>query len=216
MTTTFALLVWGTLGATAAIIAACLLAAIAWFVTRRVKAPRSRFLMAAAALPLLAFVWISGVWLVQAAIDTSLLGRDPILGDLWYTPLPNGLQLHMADVIHVASVRRDDEALVSDVHALQVKEPYVAGRRFWDFFVLDTRTGRARYYADAAGFARAVKRLGITPSLQPVAEVYRARRYTVLDWLAFTLMLAGPAAGLALLIGWAGRLRAAAPDRVAA
>ncbi len=79
------------------------LGGLAYFLTRKSKFWR-RAVLASVLFPFLCEAFAGGWFIAYAFINYEVFQRDPMLGDTWQTPLPNGYALMMIDTTDQGTV----------------------------------------------------------------------------------------------------------------
>ncbi|HEX2591266.1 MAG TPA: hypothetical protein VHL34_07205, partial [Rhizomicrobium sp.] len=79
------LIFWMLLGGVLTVVAAAILAAITFLLTRGASTGRRRVLLFAVALPFLSAAWVGAIFGAFALVNTLERGRDIGIGDAWYT-----------------------------------------------------------------------------------------------------------------------------------
>ena len=182
-----------------------------WYL-RGTVAGRTRLVVLAAVFPFLCVAY-AGAWFVAYAfINDTVFHHDPMLGDGWYTNIPNGYAIDMIDVTDQGTVHPTsgpDNGLnnpegVSGVRRMQVSGNYIFGAEdknwFGDlgketasetgFFAIDTRTRAKKDFVTEDELRAYARSNGTTLALQPVVDVYRSYR---MNWFE-------PAAGLVFVL----------------
>lgn len=87
-----------------AAIAAAVLGALTFALTKGAGTERKRVTLAAVVFPFLCVCWAGGWFVGYALVNYEVFHRDPGLGDTWETPLPNGYALMMIDTTDQGTV----------------------------------------------------------------------------------------------------------------
>ena len=175
----------------------------------------------------------AGTWFVAyAVLNQVVFHHDPGLGDGWYTPVGHGYAIDMIDVTDVgylhpqgdlngsgsiAGVRRlqivGDEAFgTEDTNALKHEG---SGRYGEDgFFHLQMDTHATTPFPNEAALATYAANKGVSLRLRPVVEVFDDFRWCWFDYLAGSVLLLLPVAGLIGLLSYLKRLKRIASDSV--
>lgn len=204
------LIFWLFAGGIAAAVGAAILAGGMAVLTCRGQAGRGRAIFLSAVLPFVGLCWWAAVFVFQATINGMVFHRDPGLGDYWETPLPHGYVITMIDVTDRGWVHKPTELEMGpDVSHLQIADRYILGRytttnRFGRYFLLDTATNERRKFADLNELKLAAKPLGISPTLEPIDDVYSRYRSNWFDYFTLLLFLGYP---IVALIFWVKRAR---------
>jgi hypothetical protein len=212
------LLMLAIVGVVAAGIAAAILAGVTALLTRRAGRERRRAILFAALLPFASLAWAGAVFVFQATINDAVFGRDPGLGDAFFCPLPNGYSLLMIDTTdsgfvynpktQPAGIVTSQDDAVADVTELQLAGRTMLGMTGdQQYFLLDTKLGRVRYFESAQDLDVAARSLGIGRNLASVSDVYFARRLTWFDFAALALLLLPPGVAGVWGLAWILRLR---------
>jgi len=212
------LLMLAVVGAAAAAIGSAILAGTTARLTQRVGPGRSRAILFAALLPFASLVWVGAVFVFQWAVNDEVFGRDPGLGDGWYCPLPNGYSILMIDTMDTADIynprtQLPDSVVAQDDTVARVTRLQLAGPSMLGMtedgrhFLLDTRTGRVRYFAGLGEFNAAARSLGIAPNLVPAADIYFDNRLSWFDFAALALLVVPPGVAGVWGLLWILRLR---------
>lgn len=227
----FVLLFWAVIGAVVALVAAVVLGFATRFLTHGAQHGRSKAILAAVALPFFCLAWSGAVFIFQAVINETMLGRDAGLGDTWRCPLKNGYALLMIDVTddgwiyntktQPGSVVTEQEDAVPGVRKAQVAGQYILGA--WDskwsgrlgensdevdgFFIIDTQTGKRTNLPNYEALSAEARRLGIDLALVSIYELYSQYRYSRFELLAGLLFLGPQLVMVYLLIRWIRQAR---------
>jgi hypothetical protein len=226
------LLIWAIVGSVLAGVGAVVVGGATDLLTKRAKEKRGKVVLAASLFPFTCLVWAGLVFVFQAAVNSTVLHRDPGLGDTWECPLPNGYQLLMIDVTDYGLVYNpktqgwdegvgDRDDAISGVRLLQVSGRYIIGgadrgipedvaknNDHVDFyFLMDTGADKYTTFASYEELHSAALQLGIQPKLQPFEDVYQKYRFTWFDALAGLLLCVPPLSAAWLLMRRILRLR---------
>ncbi len=217
------------------------LAALTYFLIRQSEHWR-RAVLAAALFPFVCEAFAGGWFIAYAFINYEVFNRDPMLGDTWQTPLPNGYALMMIDTTDQGTiynpktqsgdgsiVGRDDA--VFGVRQLQVSKGLIWGARDSGYFSrigqesksvdayfeLDTAHHTHTEFKSLDQLQQEAASKGIRLQLREFQSVFGDFRYTWFDYCAFILLLLFPTAGFVTLATWIWRIRrrlstAASPD----
>lgn len=222
----FVLAFWAIAGTIIAAIGTLIARGTAIFLLRPVngdarQSARARILRIATILPFACLIWAGLIFVLQAVINTTYLGRDIGIGDSFYCPLPNGYSLLMVDVGDDGEILRSPDAseashegAISGVRELQISGSNIFGGRdsqsFQHFgkdspsvdryFVLDTRTGKDTNFENEEALRVSASQLGVTLKLEPIFEVYRRYRFTWFDAMAAALLFLPPAIAAGLIL----------------
>ena len=182
-----------------------------------------------------ACVVFAGCWFVfYAVVNDTVFHRDPLLGDTWDTPLPNGYALMMIDTTDQGTVynpkTQGGDGLVTGredtefgVRQLQVAGPLILGARDSGYFgrigqestsvdryfLLDTRIGKPTEYKTLEELRRSGLEQGVHVQLREFQCVFGDYRTTWFDWVAIAVLLLTPAVGLVWLARWVWAARRA-------
>lgn len=218
--------------AIAASVAALVLGASTYLLTRRSDPKRKLAVLASILFPFACVVFAGGWFVTYAIINAEIFHRDPGLGDSWETPLPNGYALLMIDTTDEGTVynpktqpdqgsvmSRDDT--VFDVRQLQISKNLIFGasdRRDSDpigldsnvldfYFELNTRTGRHTEFKSLEALRQRATSEGVSLNLRKFYSVYLDYRTTWFDYLAGAILLLAPSVGFAVLARWVWKIR---------
>jgi len=190
---------------------------------------RTRLILWTCVYPFICVIWFLVVFVFQAYVNEALLYRDPGIGHVYQTPLPNGYAVLLIDEIHDGSVfnpathfsnasnsdiHPDGPDAVSGVRVLQIAGNKILGGagpiglyssaetrdRVDYYFLLDTETRARTNFDNYDALAKAAQASGIRPHLEPLLTIYERYRYTWFDLSALALFLV-PALGAAFAIG---------------
>jgi succinate dehydrogenase/fumarate reductase cytochrome b subunit len=81
---------------------------LAYLLTRKSKFWK-RMVLASVLFPFLCEAFAGGWFIAYAFINYEVFKRDPMLGDTWQTPLPNGYALMMIDTTNPATAQSSEE-----------------------------------------------------------------------------------------------------------
>jgi hypothetical protein len=163
--------------------------------------------------------------------------RDPGIGDVWKTPLPNGYVLMMIDLPDYGWIYNpatqpmlggviEREDAIFGVRELQVANRYLANRYLAlgvdphvlenfgtdtvatdSWFLLDTIAGTRGRYASRDDLWKAASAVGVQLSLEPIDRVYWKYRPTPFDRFVRRLFVIPPLLGMTALGLWVILLR---------
>jgi hypothetical protein len=216
----------GTAVATMLAVVAGILTAIA---IPRGNSRRTRSILWACVYPFACLCWLLAVLISQAYINETLFYRDPGIGHIWQTPLPNGYALLLIDEKHDGTVfnpathfsnssdneiHPDGPDAVSGVRVIQVAGDKILGGagpigqysspstrdRVDDYFLLDTTTHTRANFDNYDALTQAARSSGIEPHLDRIYRVYKHYRYTWFDFSALALALV-PTLGAGIILG---------------
>jgi hypothetical protein len=214
-----------------AVIGATVLGTAAYFLARK-SGRWKRAVIAAAIFPFLCEGFAGAWFVVYAVINYEVFHRDPMLGDTWETPMPNGYALMMIDVTDEGTVYnpktqpggglvvgREDAAF--GVRQLQVRGNLIFGARDSGYFgrighdskivdkwfELDTSQNRSTEFASLEDLRREAAAKGVRLQLREFQSVFSDYRTTWFDYLAFAILLLTPLVGFIALASWIWRLR---------
>jgi len=207
------------------------LGTLTYFLVRRSGRWR-RAVLAAVLFPFLCETFAGGWFLAYAFINYEVFKRDPMLGDTWQTPLPNGYALLMIDTTDQGTVynpetqpgngsvvSRDDA--VFGVRQLQVSKELIFGARdsgYFNrigqesksvdaYFELDTTHRTHTEFSSLNQLQQEAASKGIRLQLREFQSVLREFRYTWFDYCAIILLLLPPTAGFLTLATRIWRIR---------
>jgi hypothetical protein len=227
----FVLLFWAVFGMFFGGVVALIFGGVAWWLTPKNARQRKLVLITSALFPFVCLAWAGGVFVFQAIVNGEVLHRDPGLGDVWMTPLPNGYAIEFIDVtdygwVYNPKTQGTDDAIgeqrdaIAGVRTLQVAGHYILGGAgplrddtpnstsdVTSYFLMDTEAGNRTDMNTYDQLNSAATQLGVKPQLEPIYTIYRRYRFTWFDALSAVLLLVPPAlAGLALT-RWILRIR---------
>lgn len=214
----------------AATIGAAVLGTAAFFLTK--TSPNKKRAIVASVLFPYACVAFAGAWFVgYAVINETAFHRDPMLGDSWQTPLPNGYALMMIDTTDQGTVYNprtqggygslgSSEDSEFGVRQLQVSGGLMFGARdSGDFsrigesstavdtyFELNTASNRVVEFKTIAELRTRAAEEGITLNLRPFESVFGDYRTTWFDYAAGAVLLLVPLIAFGFLARWIWRI----------
>jgi len=218
----------------AAAIGATIMGTIAFLLTRHSSRWKRAFLLSVL-FPFACVAFAGGWFIFYAVINSTVLHRDPGLGDGWDTPLPNGYAIMMIDTtdqgtvynpktqpISGGVVGRDDA--VFGVRQMQVSRGLIFGARDSGYFghigqdsqvvdswfELDTAKGTHTEFNSLAELQQRASNEGMALHLRNIQSVYSDYRFTAFDYLAGAVLLLVPAIGFVALARWIWKIRHAA------
>jgi hypothetical protein len=166
----------------------------------------------------------AGVWFIAyAAINDSVFHRDPMLGDSWYTPLPNGYSIEMIDGTDSGAVYNPKtQPGTPGIIRLQLDGPFIYGsfdHNWFDdsgkdklpengYFLMDTATNKRKDFTSYADLSSEAIKHNTSLNLRPINEVYQQYRMTWFDYTAGILLILIPLAAFLRLLQQIWRLRA--------
>jgi hypothetical protein len=204
---------------------------LAYLLTRKSKFWK-RMVLASVLFPFLCEAFAGGWFIAYAFINYEVFKRDPMLGDTWQTPLPNGYALMMIDTTDQGTVYnpqtqsgdgsivgRDDA--VFGVRQLQVSKEHIFGARdsgyfnrigqdsksVDSYFELDTAHHTHAEFKSLDELRKQAATKGINLQLREFQSVFGDYRPTWFDYCAFALLVLVPAIGLLILAIWIWRIR---------
>ena len=198
-----------------------IMTACAYFYLRGKAVEKKKPLTRVAIFPF-ACVLYAGAWfIVYATINGFAFNRDPMLGDGWYTDIPNGYRIEMIDVTDQGNLRPsgtdiNGPSAIEGVRRLQIAAKQIFGTRdtkSFDhlgtdskaedaFFALDTTSHSIRYFTSQSLLQDYAATQGVHLSLLPIERIYEHYRYGWFDWLSWAVLVGTPAAAFALLVRW--------------
>lgn len=228
----FVLIFYALVLVVAASIGAVILGVLTYVLTKRSGVRRKRAIIAATLFPFFC-VLFAGTWFVgYAAVNDIVFDRDPMLGDSWQTPLPNGYALVMIDTTDQGTVynpktQGGDGSIASrqdavfGVRQLQVSHSLIFGARdtgyfgrigqeskFVDsYFELDTRLNKVTEFKSLQELGQRASSEGVTLNLRAFQSVFGDYRTTWFDYAAGLILIAMPLFGFALLVRWIWKIR---------
>jgi hypothetical protein len=218
----------------AASIAAAVLGAVSYFLTKDYGSKKWRRAVVASVLfPYLCVAFAGGGFVTYWIVNENVFHRDPMLGDTWETPLPNGYALMMIDTTDHGTVynpkTQSDTGLVFSskdsafgVRQLQVADKFILGARdegysakigqnsrFVDtFFEIDTVKNTQKEFKSIDDLRRQAATDGVRLNLREFQTVFSEYRTTWFDYLAGIILLIVPMSGFLVLFRRVWRLRA--------
>ena len=232
----FVLILYAIALTVAASVGAVVLGLVSKRLTRHAGPKHTRVVFASAALPFLC-VAFAGVWFVSySVINSEVFHRDPLLGDSWETPLPNGYALLMIDTTDQGTVynpkTQDEGGVVAErpdsipgVRQLQVSKNLIFGAsdsgyfgrlgedsEFVDtYFELDTSKGTHADFKSLDQLRQQAARDGVSLNLREFQSVFGDYRTTWFDYFAGVILLLVPTAGFLLLARWVWQVHRESP-----
>ena len=195
----FVLLFWLVLSGLAALFGACVLVIPVYWIQRRRRSIRARWILGALALPFASVAYMWAIFAVYAVYCEAIRDVDLGIGESWRVPLTHGYTLTMIDTPDRAFVRLPSGA--QHHHGLtrvSATEHFVTVEDEGRFFLMDVRGGRESVFLTEAELRAALQGSGeTTVELLSPSDYYDAHRWRALDAIAATLALAPP--GLAFL-----------------
>ncbi len=212
----FVVVFWLVAGTIFAIVGGSLMGRLTAWLLPATGPNSSRVVTMARRFPFACFAWAAIVFVVQGAVNTSLLHRDVGLGDDWYAPLPNHYEIVLVDVTDQGLVRQQGgNGGIFGVRLLQVAGPYLLGgsdtqsfahsgtdsSTVDSYFMLNTGNGAMTVEPNLDALTQAASRAGIALRLEPIDSVYERYRFMWFDILAGCLLVLPPLA-VFLMLGW--------------
>ena len=217
----------------AASIGAVALGLLSSALTRHAGPKRKRAVILSALFPY-ACVAFAGAWFIAYwAMNEGVFHRDPMLGDTWETPLPNGYALIMIDTTDEGTVynpktrsgngsiwSRNDAAF--GVRQLQESNGLIFGARdsgyfgpigqdskiVDTYFELDTTKDTQTEFKSLEDLQHRAASEGIQLHLREFQSVFGDYRTTWFDYLAGAILLLIPIGGFLMLARWIWKLHA--------
>jgi hypothetical protein len=207
------------------------LGGLTYLLTRKSEFWR-RAVLASVLFPFLCEAFAGGWFIAYALINYEVFKRDPMLGDSWQTPLPNGYALMMIDTTDQGTVYnpktqsgdgsivgRDDA--VFGVRQLQVSKELIFGARdsgyfshmgqeskaVDTYFELDTAHNKNTEFKSLDDLQQRAAARGIHLQLREFQSVFADYRTTWFDYFAFALLLLLPGVGFLVLARWIWKIR---------
>ena len=217
----------------AASIGAVLLGLLGYALTRHSGPKRKRAVAASALFPYACVAFAGGWFITYWIVNEGVFHRDPMLGDTWETPLPNGYALMMIDTTDQGTVynpktQPGDGSIVGTndaafgVRQLQVSNGLIFGARdsgyfgrigqdskiVDTYFELDTTKNMQTEFRSLDDLQHRAASEGITLHLREFQSVFGDYRTTWFDYLAGAILLLIPIGGFLLLARWIWKLHA--------
>ena len=217
----------------AASIGAIVLRTVTRVVIRSPGPKRERAALISVLFPF-ACVAFAGAWFIAySVINEEVFHRDPMLGDSWETPLPNGYALMMIDTTDQGTVynpktqfgnglvtNRDDA--VFGVRQLQVAKELIFGARdsgyfgrmgeeskvVDSYFELDTSKSTHTEFKSLNEIQKRAADEGVSLNLREFASVFGDYRNTWFDYFAGAILLFVPTISFFALARWVWKQRA--------
>jgi hypothetical protein len=217
----------------AASIGAVVLGAVSYGLTRHSGPNRKRAVLVSVLFPFVCVAFAGGWFIAYAVINYEVFHRDPMLGDTWQTPLPNGYALMMIDTTDQGTVYnpktqsgdgsisgRDDT--VFGVRQLQVSNGLIFGARdsgyfgrigqeskaVDTYFELDTTKKTHTEFKSLDDLQKRATSKGVGLKLREFQSVFGDYRTTWFDYSAGAILLLVPTIGLFVLARWVWKRRA--------
>jgi len=214
----------------AAAAGAAVLGSIAYVLTKH--SAWKRPVVASTLFPFICVAFAGGWFVTYALVNDEVFHRDPMLGDGWETPLPNGYALMMIDTTDQGTVynpktqgsdgsvvERDDA--VFGVRQLQVSKNLIFGARdsgYFDrigqdskivdaYFELNTDKKTHIEYRSLNELQQQAGSEGVALHLREFQSVFADFRTTWFDYFAFAVLVLVPMAAFTLLARWVWSLR---------
>jgi hypothetical protein len=216
----------------AATIGAAILGSISFVLTTKGQRNRKLCIIASIVFPFACVAFAGGWFVVYATINYVVFDRDPMLGDSWETPLPNGYALMMIDTTDQGTVynpkTQSDKGIVTGrddaifgVRQLQVADKLIFGARdsgyfgrigqesrlVDSYFELDTTRKTHTEFKVESDLRQRAASQGVRLNLREFDSVFRDYRTTWFDYAAAAILLLVPAIALLFLVRWIWRVR---------
>jgi len=217
----------------AASVGAVVLGIVSYVLMKRPGPKRKRAVLASILFPFTCVVFAGGWFVVYSVVNYEVFHRDPMLGDSWETPLPNGYALMMIDTTDQGTVYNPKtqsgyglvvgaEDAVFGVRQLQVSNGLIFGARdngyfgrigqdskFVDtYFELDTTKDKETEFKSLDDLRSRAASEGITLKLREFQSVFGDYRATWFDYFSGAILLLVPTMGLIALAHWIWKQRA--------
>ncbi|HTH52493.1 MAG TPA: hypothetical protein VL495_01000 [Edaphobacter sp.] len=217
----------------AAAISAVVLGVVSYLMTKHSGTKWKRAVLASIVFPFVCVAFAGGWFVVYSVVNYEVFHRDPMLGDTWETPLPNGYALMMIDTTDQGTVYNPKtqsgdgsvvgrEDAVFGVRLLQVSDGLVFGARdsgyfgrigqeskFIDsYFELDTLKNKQVEFNSLEELQRRAAGEGVTLKLREFQSVFADYRTTWFDYSAGAILLLVPMIGFIGLARWIWKQRA--------
>ena len=216
----------------AASIGAVVLGMASYTLTRHSGPNRKRAIFASVLFPFVCVAFAGGWFIAYWVINYEVFHRDPMLGDTWQTPLPNGYALMMIDTTDQGTVYnpktesgdgsisgRDDA--VFGVRQLQVSNGRIFGARdsgyfgrigqeskaVDTYFELDTTQKTHTEFKSLDELQKRAASEGVILKLREFQSVFGDYRTTWFDYLAGSILLLVPSIGFFVLARWVWKRR---------
>jgi hypothetical protein len=179
---------------------------------------RTRLILWACVYPFACLCWLLAAFFFQAYVNETIFYRDPGMGHVWQTPLPNGYALLLVDEKHDGTVfnpkthfsdnsnneiHPDGPDAVSGVRVIQIAGAKILGgvgpigqysspsarNRVDYYFLLDTTAHTRAQFDNYDALSQAARAAGIEPNLRRFYLVYKHYRYTWFDFSALALAI---------------------------
>jgi hypothetical protein len=215
----------------AASIGAVVFGLLSYTLTRNAGPRRKRAVVLSILFPYACVVFAGGWFISYWIVNEGVFHRDPMLGDTWETPLPNGYALMMIDTTDQGAVynpktqsgsgsigSRGDAAF--GVRQLQVSNGLIFGARdsgyfgrigqdskiVDTYFELDTTRNIQTEFRSLEDLQHRAASEGIQLHLREFQSVFGDYRTTWFDYLAGAILLLIPVGGFVLLARWIWKL----------
>jgi hypothetical protein len=213
-------------------IGAVVFGSTSYVLTKHSGSKRKRAVFVSALFPFVCVAFAGGWFITYSVINYEAFHRDPMLGDTWETPLPNGYALMMIDTTDQGTVYnpktqsgdglvvgRDDA--VFGVRQLQVSKKLILGARdsgYFDrigqdskavdsYFELDTTNNSHTEFKSLDELKKHAAGEGITLHLREFQSVFGDYRMTWFDYIAGAILLLIPMIGFVVLARWVWKQR---------
>jgi hypothetical protein len=216
----------------AACIGSVVLGIVTFALTKSAGPERRRAVLASIIFPFACVIFAGGWFVAYAVINYDLFHRDPMLGDSWETPLPNGYALMMIDTTDQGTVynpkTQADRGLVIGredalfgVRQLQVSKDLIFGARdsgYFDrigqdsravdsYFELNTSQKTHTEFRSLEELRRRATSEGVSLNLREFQSVFGDYRTTWFDYFAGSILFFVPTAGFIFLVRWIWKIR---------
>jgi hypothetical protein len=216
----------------AASVGAVTLGFVSYVLVKHPGPKRKRAVLASILFPFACVAFAGGWFVIYSVVNYEVFHRDPMLGDSWETPLPNGFALMMIDTTDQGTVYnpktqsgdgvvtgREDTAF--GVRQLQISKGLIFGARdsgyfgrigqdskFVDtYFELDTTKNKQTEFKSLDDLRSRAASEGVTLDLREFQSVFGDYRTTWFDYFSGVILLLLPMMGLVTLGHWVWKQR---------
>lgn len=216
----------------AASVGAAVLGGVAYVLTKSAGSKRKWAILVPILFPFACVIFAGGWFATYAVINYEVFHRDPMLGDTWETPLPNGYALMMIDttdqgIVYDPKTQSDrgsvigKEDAVFGVRQLQISDELIYGAwdsgyfdrigqdsRFVDsYFELNTSQKTHTEFKSLEDLRRRGVSEGVTLNLREFQSVFGDYSTTWFDYLAGLILFFMPVVGFFFLVRWIWKIR---------
>lgn len=222
----FVLMAYAIVCSIAATVAACVLGFVAWqLIPARAKG-RRKAIMASVVFPYGCIVFAGCWFFAYSTINYACFHRDPMLGDDWETPLPNGYSIGMIDttdegIVYATRAGMDNVSIqptaaqIRHVRSLQLAGHHLYGSRqangdsfstttplesSIEYFDVDTEKLAYTAFHTQAELQYVAQAEGSSLVLRPLETVYSMYRFTWFDYCAGGILILLPTLGAGCLM----------------